>query len=80
VIQLTYSFVWFNEPFDAVIGVSLVFLGASGGLLLYQYIRDYRYRYRYPAGANLDVDHHTMLDVSEGSSGDGDGDGELQKV
>jgi hypothetical protein len=56
VIQLTYSFVWFNEPFDAVIGVSLVFLGASGGLLLYQYIRDYRYRYRYPAGANLDVD------------------------
>jgi hypothetical protein len=44
VIQLTYSFVWFNEPFDAVIGVSLVFLGASGGLLLYQYIRDYRYR------------------------------------
>ena len=55
VIQLTYSFVWFNEPFDAVIGVSLVFLGASGGVLLYQYIRDYRYRYRYPAGA-LDVD------------------------
>ena len=53
VIQLTYSFVWFNEPFDAIIGVSLVFLGASGGLLLYQYIRDYRYRY--PAGA-LDVD------------------------
>lgn len=44
VIQLTYSFVWFNEPFDAVIGVSLLFLGASGGLLLYQYIRDYRYR------------------------------------
>ena len=57
VIQLTYSFVWFNEPFDAVIGVSLVFLGASGGLLLYQYIRDYRYRYRYPAGALVvDVD------------------------
>ncbi len=42
VIQLTYSFVCFNEPFDAMIGVSLVFLGLSGGLLLYQYIRDYR--------------------------------------
>ena len=88
VIQLTYSFVWFNEPFDAVIGVSLVFLGASGGLLLYQYIRDYRYRYRYPAGANIDDDHHKMLDASEGSSGDGEGGGdgegegedELQKV
>ena len=84
VIQLTYSFVWFNEPFDAVIGVSLVFLGASGGLLLYQYIRDYRYRYRYPAGANIDDDHHKMLDASEGSSGDregeGEGEGELQKV
>jgi hypothetical protein len=60
VIQLTYSFVWFNEPFDAVIGVSLVFLGASGGLLLYQYIRDYRYRYRYPAGA-LDVDQDQSM-------------------
>lgn len=42
VIQLTYSFVWFKEPFDAIIGVSLLFLGLSGGLLLYQYIRDYR--------------------------------------
>jgi len=42
VIQLTYSFVWFKEPFDAVIGVSLVFLALSGGLLLYQYIRDYQ--------------------------------------
>ena len=42
VIQLTYSFVWFKEPFDATIGVSLMFLGLSGGLLLYQYIYDYR--------------------------------------
>jgi len=42
VIQLTYSFVFFNEPFDAMIGVSLVFLGLSGGLLLFQYIQDYR--------------------------------------
>ena len=80
VIQLTYSFVWFNEPFDAVIGVSLVFLGASGGLLLYQYIRDYRYRNKYPAGSNIDDDHHKMLDASESSSGDGEGEGELQKV
>jgi len=44
VIQLTYSFVWFNEPFDAVIALSLVFLGTSAGLLLYQYISDYYYR------------------------------------
>jgi hypothetical protein len=42
VIQLTYSFVCFNEPFDAVIGVSLMFLALSGGILLYQYIHDYR--------------------------------------
>jgi hypothetical protein len=42
VIQLTYSFVCFNEPFDAVIGVSLVFLALSGGILMYQYIHDYR--------------------------------------
>jgi len=42
VIQLTYSFVCFNEPFDAMIGVSLAFLGLSGGLLLFQYIQDYR--------------------------------------
>jgi len=42
VIQLTYSFVWFKEPFDAMIVGSLVFLALSGGLLLYQYIYDYR--------------------------------------
>ena len=41
-IQLTYSFVWFKEPFDATIGVSLLFLGLSGGLLMYQYIYEYR--------------------------------------
>jgi hypothetical protein len=57
VIQLTYSFVCFKEPFDATIGVSLVFLAASGGLLLYQYIRDYR------LGVNRDINrHHRMLD------------------
>ena len=67
VIQLTYSFVCFKEPFDATIGVSLVFLAASGGLLLYQYIRDYR------LGVNRDIDRHRMLD-----DGDGDGDGGVE--
>ena len=70
VIQLTYSFVWFKEPFDATIGVSLLFLGASGGLLLYQYIYDYRF------GANLD--HQLMINASE--DGHGHGEHELQKV
>lgn len=65
VIQLTYSFVWFNEPFDAMIGVSLVFLAASAGILLYQYIRDYRVAFDR---------HHRMLD-------DGDCDGiEMENV
>jgi hypothetical protein len=41
VIQLTYSFVCFKEPFDTVIGISLVFLGLSATLLLYQYISDH---------------------------------------
>jgi hypothetical protein len=44
VIQLTYSFVCFNEPFDAVIGISLGFLAISACLLLYQYIRDHIYQ------------------------------------
>jgi hypothetical protein len=57
VIQLTYSFVWFNEPFDAVIGVSLVFLGLSGGLLLYQYIQDYR--------RSSGVHHRRMIELPE---------------
>jgi len=59
VIQLTYSFVCFKEPFDAMIGVSLVFLGLSAGLLLYQYIRDYR----------RDAGHHKMLDLPELNNG-----------
>jgi hypothetical protein len=62
VIQLTYSFVCFKEPFDATIGVSLVFLAASGGLLLYQYIRDYQ-------GA---IDRHRVLEDGDGGGG-GDG-------
>jgi hypothetical protein len=78
VIQLTYSFVWFKEPFDAIIGVSLLFLAASGGLLLYQYIRDYK------LGASLE--HRRMLGIPPDHDGDGDGEiedsgeHELQKV
>ena len=60
VIQLTYSFVWFNEPFDAMIGVSLLFLGASAGILLYQYIRDYR------LGVNRALDRHRVLEDGDG--------------
>ena len=60
VIQLTYSFVWFKEPFDATIGVSLLFMGLSGGLLLYQYIWDYRF------GANIHHQvHQQMVDDPE---------------
>lgn len=41
VIQLTYSFVCFKEPFDTVIGISLIFLMLSAALLLYQYTSDH---------------------------------------
>lgn len=58
VIQLTYSFVWFKEPFDATIGVSLVFLALSGGILLYQYIHDYR--------SSMTIErHHKMIELPE---------------
>ena len=67
VIQLTYSFVWFKEPFDSTIGVSLFFLALSGGLLLYQYIYDYR------LVANTGS-HQQMVDDAEG------GDHELENV
>jgi drug/metabolite transporter (DMT)-like permease len=63
VIQLTYSFVCFKEPFDAMIGLSLVFLGTSAGLLLYQYIRDYRRNFHH-ANTNSD-ERHRMLELSE---------------
>jgi hypothetical protein len=70
VIQLTYSFICFKEPFDATIGVSLVFLAASAGILLYQYIRDYR------LGVNRALDRHQVLE-----DGDGDGNGvEMENV
>lgn len=74
VIQLTYSFVWFKEPFDAIIGVSLLFLAASGGILLYQYIRDYQ------LGVNLQ--HRQMLDTPyhDNDNDNGEGEHELQKV
>ena len=69
VVQLTYSFVCFNEPFDAMIGVSLVFLGLSGVLLLYQYIRDYRMtKGGIEMAAGFEEDKVQML------SGDGDTD------
>lgn len=64
IIQLTYSFVCFKEPFDAMIGVSLVFLGLSGGLLLYQYIRDYR----------RDCGHRKMVELPEFDHGYDGGD------
>lgn len=57
IIQLTYSFVCFKEPFDAMIGVSLVFLGLSGGLLLYQYIHDYR--------RSINNEHEKMAELTE---------------
>jgi len=56
IIQLTYSFVWFNEPFDSTIGISLLFLGLSGGLLLYQYIQDYR---------RIEGGHRIMVEMSD---------------
>jgi hypothetical protein len=62
VIQLTYSFVWFNEPFDPVIGVSLLFLGTSGGLLLYQYISDYYYRSSSGSSGSSGSRRHHILD------------------
>ena len=72
IIQLTYSFVCFKEPFDAMIGVSLVFLGLSAGLLLYQYIRDYR--------RERDCTHHKMLESYDGGGYDGGYDGGDEKI
>lgn len=78
VIQLTYSFVCFNEPFDAVIGVSLVFLAASGGLLLYQYIYDYRVEMTRVAAHAEDVQR--FIEDSHDEINECDGEHELQKV
>ena len=68
VIQLTYSFVCFKEPFDAVIGVSLVFLGLSAGLLLYQYIRDYRRDCQRNASDHK-LEHRKMLELTDFDNG-----------
>jgi hypothetical protein len=74
VIQLTYSFIWFKEPFDAMIGVSLFFLALSGGLLMYQYIYDYR------LVANKGLHHQQMVEGDlEGGDLEG-GDHELENV
>jgi hypothetical protein len=70
IIQLTYSFVWFNEPFDAIIGASLVFLGLSGGLLLYQYIADYYYRSSVAASRR----HRILDDTDADTDADADAD------
>lgn len=74
VIQLTYSFVCFNEPFDAMIGVSLVFLGLSGGLLLYQYIRDYRMTKGVSSGGGGGGENDTVRMLSGSGSGSGSRD------
>jgi hypothetical protein len=73
VIQLTYSFVCFKEPFDAVIGVSLVFLALSGGLLLYQYIRDYR-RDCQRNVSDHKLEHRKMLELTDFDNGYDGGD------
>lgn len=41
IIQLIFSFLFFNEPFDGSIILSLVCLGISSLLLLYEYLKDH---------------------------------------
>jgi len=41
IIQLIFSFLFFNEPFDSSIILSLVCLGISSLLLLFEYFRDH---------------------------------------
>jgi drug/metabolite transporter (DMT)-like permease len=40
IIQLIFSFLFFNEPFDSSVILSLVCLGISSLLLLYEYLKD----------------------------------------
>jgi type IV secretory pathway TrbL component len=40
IIQLLFSFLLFNEIFDNYIIISIVFMGLSSSLLLYQYIKN----------------------------------------
>jgi drug/metabolite transporter (DMT)-like permease len=42
IIQLLFSFLFFNELFDIFIVISISFMGLSSLLLIYQYIRDYK--------------------------------------
>lgn len=41
IIQLIFSFLFFNEPFDNSIILSLIFLGISSLLLLHEYLKDH---------------------------------------
>jgi drug/metabolite transporter (DMT)-like permease len=41
IIQLVFSFLFFNEPFDGSIILSLICLGISSLLLLYEYLKDH---------------------------------------
>jgi hypothetical protein len=41
IIQLIFSFLFFNEPFDGSIILSLICLGISSLLLLYEYLKDH---------------------------------------
>ena len=41
IIQLVFSFLFFNEPFDGSIILSLICLGVSSLLLLYEYLKDH---------------------------------------
>ena len=40
IIQLLFSFLFFNELFDTFIIISISFMGLSSLLLLYQYLKD----------------------------------------
>jgi CDP-diglyceride synthetase len=42
IIQLLFSFLFFDEQFDSYVVLSLLFLAVSSFLLLYQYFRDNR--------------------------------------
>jgi hypothetical protein len=41
IIQLIFSFLFFNEPFDLSVVLSLICLGISSLLLLFEYLKDH---------------------------------------
>ena len=41
IIQLFFSFLFFNEPFDIYVILSLICLGISSLLLLFEYLKDH---------------------------------------